>query len=278
MSLPPVSSWFDALLLSLTAALVNLLSFIPALIGALLILVVGWFLAGVFGNLVTRLLVRLGFEQAAQRVGISGLVARAGVRDGRASRILGELVKWFVRLIFLEAAAEAVHLQAVTQVLNSIVLFIPNLVVALLVLMLGALIARFVGDLVRGSTAGMGFASPNLMAMIARFAIMTFAVIVAVDQIGVAAPIVNILFMGLVGALALALGLSFGLGGRDVAGQVWLRWYQNSQGLAPRLEQAAQMAEARSTQAAPAPAAQTQVQSAPVPAANPAPHYRVSPE
>jgi hypothetical protein len=272
MALPPVSNWIDAVMLSITAALVNLLSFLPALIGAIVILVVGWLLAGVAGRLVTRLLERIGFEQAAQRAGISDFVARAGIQDSRASRIAGELVKWFVRLIFLEAAAEAIHLQAVIQIINSIALFIPNLVVALLVLMIGALIARFVGDMVRGSTAKMGFASPNLMALLARYGIMAFAVLVAVSQIGVAAVLVNILFMGLVGALALALGLAFGLGGRDVAGQMWLRLYERGQGMAPSLEAAAETAEARSPQPAPASAPEPQ------PALEPAPRYRVSTE
>jgi hypothetical protein len=156
--------------------------------------------------------------------------------------VIGELVKWFVRLLFLEAAAEAVHLTAVTQILNQIVLFIPNLIVALIVLMIGALIARFVGDLVRGSASGMGFGSPNLFASIARVAIMGFAVIVAVNQVGIAATLINTLFGGFVLALALAIGLAFGLGGRETAAQMWQRWYERGRELGPRLEHAAQTA------------------------------------
>lgn len=242
MSLPHVSSWVDAVMLSITAALVTFLSFLPAIIGAIIILVVGWIIAGFLGTLVTKVLEKIGFEKAAVRTGVSDFMSRAGVRDARASRVIGELVKWFIRLLFLEAAAEAVHLTAVTQILNQIVLFIPNLIVALVVLMIGALIARFVGDMVRGSAAEMGFSSPNLLASIARVAIMVFAVIIAVNQIGIAATLINTLFGGFVFALALALGLAFGLGGRDTAAQMWRRWYERGRELAPRLEQASQTA------------------------------------
>ncbi|HKW06562.1 MAG TPA: small-conductance mechanosensitive ion channel [Candidatus Dormibacteraeota bacterium] len=245
MSVPTVSGWFQAVMVSITGALMTFLSFIPALIGAILILIIGWLIAGWVGKLVTALLEKIGFERAAERTGVSGFMSRAGVRDARASRVIGELVKWFIRLIFLEAAAEAVHLTAVTVVIERIVLFIPNLIVAVVVLMIGALIARFVGDLVRGGASEMGFGSPNLLATISRIAVMAFAVIVAVNQIGIAAALVNTLFMAVVFALALAVGLAFGLGGRDTASQMWEKWYARGQEMAPQLEQRAELAAQR---------------------------------
>ena len=240
MSVPPVTGWLDAVMVSLTAALITFLSFIPALIGAIIILVVGWFLSGLLARLLVGILERVGFERAAEKTGISGFIARTGVRDARASRVVGELVKWFIRLIFIEAAATALQLTAVTDVINRVVLFIPNLIVALILLMIGALIARFVGDLVRGSASEMGFGNPNMLASLARAAIMAFAVLVAINQIGIAASLVNTLFMGIVFAFALAAGLAFGLGGRETAGRIWQSWYQRGSEMAPRLEQAAQ--------------------------------------
>ena len=276
MSLPHVSGWFDAVMLSITAALVTFLSFLPAIIGAIIILVVGWILADFVGRIVTAFLSKIGFERAAQRTGISGFVSRTGVRDARVSRLIGELAKWFIRLIFLEAAAEAVHLTAVTQVLNQIVLFIPNLIVAVVVLMVGALIARFVGDMVRGGASEMGFTNPNLVATVARVAIMVFAVIVAVNQIGVAAALVNTLFMGIVFAVALAAGLAFGLGGRDTASQMWQTWYARGREMAPRMEAAAEAASARAEETAsqPAPSTAPDAQTE----RGPQRRYRISPE
>ena len=128
--------------------------------------------------------------------------------------------------------------------------------------MIGALIARFVADLVRGSSSEMGFANPNLLASLSRFAIMAFAVIVAVNQIGIAAALVNTLFMAVVFAVALAVGLAFGLGGRDTASRMWQQWYQRGQEMAPRLESAAetaaQRAEDRVQQTGEAPSSATQ--------------------
>src|ERR1700704_4019994 len=106
MSLPQVSSWFDAVMLSITAALVTFLSFIPAIIGAVIILVIGWIIPGFLGRLVTMILSRVGFDRAAARTGVADFMVRTGWREGGASRLIGELVKWFVRLLFLEAAAE----------------------------------------------------------------------------------------------------------------------------------------------------------------------------
>src|SRR5690349_5690954 len=196
--MPVVTNWLQAVMVSIAAALMTFLSFIPALIGAIVILVIGWMLAGFVARLVTRLLERVGFERAAERTGVTGFISRTGAGTVRASWVIGELIKWFIRLIFLEAAASAVHLTAVTDIINRIVLFIPNLVVALLVLMVGALIARFVGELVQGSASEMGFSNPNLLATISRVAVMAFAVIVAVNQVGIAATLVNTLFMAVV--------------------------------------------------------------------------------
>ena len=237
--MPVVTNLVEAVYVSVASALSTLLSFIPALIGAFIVLAIGWVIAGILARLAQAVLERIGFERAAQRLGVTDLLGRTGWRKPRASQVMGELVKWFVRLIFLEAAASALHMQAVTDIINRLVLFIPNLIVALLVLMLGALLARFVAGIVRGAASEAGFSNPNLLATVAQVSILGFALIVAVNQIGVASTIVNTLFTAVVGSLALAFGLAFGLGGRDMAARIWARWYQMGQEMGPRLEAAA---------------------------------------
>jgi len=244
---PTVSNFFEGVVVSLTAALITLLSFIPALIGALLILIIGWIIAGIVGRLVTTILQKVGFETAAERTGVTGFISRSGARGWTASKVIGELAKWFIRLIFLEAAAQAVHLTAISDLINRLIFFIPNLTVALVVLLIGALVGKLLAGVVRGAASGAGLESPNLLASVAQYAVIGFAAIIAVDQIGVAATIVNTLFMAIVGAIALAVALAFGLGGREVAGEMWRRWYLKSQGAASRLEQAAQSASASSS-------------------------------
>jgi hypothetical protein len=250
--MPHIGSFADAMLVSLTAGLMAVLAFLPALIGAIILLVVGWFLADLVARLVHTVLRRLGFETAAQRTGISNFIALTGARESSASSVLAELVKWFIRLIFIEMAAEAVHLTAVTALINQIVFFIPNLVVALLIVMVGMIVGNFVANLMRGGAGELGIQNPNLIATLARGAILVLAVIIALNQIGVAATIVNALFIAMVGAIALALGLSFGLGGREVAGQMWTNWYATGRRASKQLEQRAAEMEANREQPAPA--------------------------
>jgi hypothetical protein len=162
---------------------------------------------------------------------------------------MAAIAKWFVRLIVLIVAFDALGLPAVSQVLHQLLLWIPNLVVALVVLVIAGLAANALYNIVRGATAKAGFAAPNMMGNIAYGAVWVFGIVVAVNQIGIAEPLVNTLFMGFIGALALALGLSFGLGGRDTAGEIVRDWYQTAQESKPKVELAANIAqqEARET-------------------------------
>ena len=142
-----------------------------------------------------------------------------------ASGFLADIAKWFVRLIVLVTAFDALGLPAVSQVLQQFLLWLPNLVVALVILVLAGLAAKALADLVRGATAEAGLGNPDLMANIARVAVRAFAIVIAVDQVGIATTRVNTLFMAVIGALALAFALAFGLGGRETAGQIVDGWY-----------------------------------------------------
>jgi hypothetical protein len=223
-----IENWGDAVLVSVTEALRNFLGFLPQLIGALLVLVLGWIIAGLLAGLVERALKAVGFERAAESTGIGGFIRQSG-SDWTASRVVAEIVKWFIRLIAIQAAATILGMAQISQIINSILLWLPNLVVAIAIIVIGALIARFVGGLVRGATSEMGFGNPNLMGAIAQYAIVTFAVIAAVDQLGIAETVVNTLLVGVVAAVAAAFALAFGLGGQEVARQMTQGWYQRGQ-------------------------------------------------
>lgn len=227
-----VTNFGDSILVSFTAALSALLGFIPALIGAVVVLVIGWVLSNFLARLVRTVLMKVGFEAAARRTGVTSVVSGS---DRGASWLMGELVKWFIRLIFLEAAAQILHMSAVSNLLNSIILWIPNLIVALVILLLGMLLADILGPVVRGAASRSGMGNPDLLATMAEFGVMAFAVIIALNQLGVAKELVDALFIGMVFALALAIGLAFGLGGRETAGEIWRRMYRRSMGV-PSIE------------------------------------------
>ncbi|MBV9596636.1 MAG: small-conductance mechanosensitive ion channel, partial [Chloroflexi bacterium] len=218
-STPVVTDWGTAVMSSAAAALALLLGGIPKIIGFLVILIIGWLIASAIAAAVAALLRAVKFNDLAQRAGLSGFVQNMGVHTDAAG-FLANLAKWFVRLIVLVTAFDALGLPAVSQVLQQLLLWLPNLVVALVVLVVGGLVANALAGLVRGATAESGLGNPDLLATIARVAVWAFAIVIAVNQIGVAATLVNTLFMAVVGALALALGLAFGLGGRETAAQI----------------------------------------------------------
>jgi hypothetical protein len=242
MTTTPVSNWGEALLTSLATGLMVLFAAVPRIIGFLAILIIGWLIASAIAGAVTALLRTVKFNDVARRSGFSGFVQNMGIRTD-ASAFLADLVKWFVRLIVLVSAFDALGLPAVSQVLQQLLLWLPNLVVALVILVLAGLAANALAGLVRGATAEAGLGNPNMLATIARVAVWGFAIVVAVNQIGIATTLVNTLFMGLVGALALALGLAFGLGGRETAAQIVANWYRKGEQAAPALGEAAESAQ-----------------------------------
>jgi small-conductance mechanosensitive channel len=137
---------------------------------------------------------------------------------------------------------DALGLPAVSEVLRDLLLWLPNLAVALVVLIIGGLAANTVSRLVRGATAEADFDNPEFLAKLAAAAVWAFAVVVAVNQIGVATALVNTLFMAVVGAFALALGLAFGLGGRDTAADIVRSWDRKARNNRTKLSTAAQAA------------------------------------
>ena len=234
-----INAWGAALTTSLATALSLFLGAIPRIIGFLVILVIGWLISGALAAGVAALLRAVRFNVLAQNAGIQGFINNMGLRTD-ASGLLANIVKWFVRLIVLVVAFDALGLPAVSQVLQQFLLWIPNLVVAVVVLVIAGLAANALSNLVRGSTAQAGFDNPDMLATIARVAVWAFGIVVAVNQIGIAQELVNTLFMGFIGALALAAGLAFGLGGRDTAGQIVQGWYTRGRANQPKIERAAE--------------------------------------
>ncbi len=229
-----VTNWGDSIFLALSNALNALLTAIPNIIGALVIILIGWVIAGVLARIVTGLLQRAGADRLFAKHGAA--VYGSQSTSIRPSLVGGELVKWLIRIFFLVAAANLLGLTQVSQLLNDVLLWIPNLIVAAIILLIAPVLARFVRGAIEVGAGEMGFTNGRLLGQIAEVAIIAFAVIIAVNQVGIAANLVNILFIGLVGALALAFGLAFGLGGRDVAARITQDLYEQSQSTAARVQ------------------------------------------
>jgi mechanosensitive ion channel-like protein len=228
-----IQTWGDAVFLAVSNALNTFLAAIPQLVGALLIIIIGWIIAGILARVTTAALRRANADRLFAEHG--GSVYGPQSKRIQPSVVAGELVKWLVRIIFLVAAANVLGMTQVSELLNQVLLWIPNLIVAAVILLLAPLLARFVRGAIEVGAGEMGFTNARLLGRIAEIAIVAFAVIIAINQIGIAENLVNTLFIGLVGAVALAFGLAFGLGGRDVAAQITQSWYESTQATAARV-------------------------------------------
>ena len=234
----PVQDTGDAFRASFAGALNTFLSAIPRIIGFVVVLIVGWIIASLLARGVEALLHAVRFNDLARRSGFADFVQKMGVNDD-ASGVIASVVKWFVRLITLVVAFDTLGLPAVSGVLQQLLLWLPNLIVALVVLVLGGIAANALSQLVRGATAGAGFSNPEVLATVTKAAVWGFAVVVALTQLGIATTLINTLVIGLVGALSLATGLAFGLGGRDRAAQLLDTMARKAERAGPKLERAA---------------------------------------
>ena len=233
-----VTHWSDAMFTSLAAAMALLFSAIPKIIAFGLILVAGWFIASLIERGLAAVLRSIRFNHFAERAGLSEFISRMGMNTDAAGMI-GLIVKWFVRLIALVVAFDALGLPAVSEVLKQLLLWLPNVVVALVVLVIGGLAAKALGNVVRGAASEAGLTNTNFLSKAAAIVVWAFAIVVAVNQLGIATELVNTLFMAVVGAVALGLGLAFGLGGRETAAEILRKAYDKAQEKQGKIKQLA---------------------------------------
>ena len=194
----------------LRQGLSSFFEFIPALIGAIVILIIGYVVAKILQAVVSRVLKTVGFDGWMEKSGIKQFFDRAQTRETPAT-ILGKLVFWFVFIIAITMAADALGISQVSQVLAQLIAYIPNIIAAILILILAGLLAQFVAGLVRGATG------VDILGTVAQAAIMVYAVFAALTQLGIAVQLTAPTFLIVLGAVALAAAIAFGFGAQGVA-------------------------------------------------------------
>ena len=204
---------------SLRAGLTAFFAFIPQLIGAIIILIVGYIIARILKAVVGRVLQGVGFDGWMEKGGIKQFFDRAQTNQTPAS-IIGTLVLWFVFIIAITMAADALGIQQVSEVLAQLIAYIPSIIAAILILILAALLANFLAGIVRGATGS------DLLASIARFAIIIYAGFAAITELGIAVQLTAPTFLIILGAVALAGAIAFGFGSQNVARDIVEKAYQ----------------------------------------------------
>jgi len=189
---------------------------IPEIIAAVVVFIVGLFIADLLGRLVTKVLEKLYLDQLLEKTGVMKMLDKVGFKMS-ISKLLGLLVMWFLIVVFLIASAEILHLTQISEFLKDVVNYIPNVIIAIVILIIGIIVAGFVKTAVKRSASAANIAASDFLAALSKWAILIFSLMAALVQLRVAASLIQILFTGLVAMLALAGGLAFGLGGQTKA-------------------------------------------------------------
>jgi hypothetical protein len=206
----------------LQASFAQLAEIVPALLGALIILFAGYLLAKLVEKAMERLLRRIRFNAMLQRGGVMEAVERTGSHFN-PTRVIGKLAFWLVMFSVIMVAANALGMESLAGVFGELVGYIPSLMSAIVILIVGIVLGRFTGGLIMAS-AGAVQGGPTL-ARVGRWGVVVLAIFMALQELGVATDIVTTAFAILFGAVALALSLAFGLGNRELAGEVTRTWY-----------------------------------------------------
>ncbi|MBX4192332.1 hypothetical protein KW798_02485 [Candidatus Parcubacteria bacterium] len=212
-----VQTWVAVLQQSFYNLLWGVVNFIPNFVLAVIIFLIGWFIASWLDYVIEQAIKAIHVDNALRGLGVEGVVNRAGY-GLNAGKFLGLLVKWFVIVVFLIAALSVMGLTQVTFFLQQVVLgYVPNVIVAALILLVAAVVADVAQKVISGAARAAGVAAAGFAGAVARWAIWVFALLAALSQLGIATALLQTLFTGVVVALSLAFGLAFGLGGQESA-------------------------------------------------------------
>jgi uncharacterized oligopeptide transporter (OPT) family protein len=196
---------------------------LPALIGALVILFAGYLLAKVLQKLAERGLRRIRLNQLLERGGVTQAVERSGTHIN-PTRVLANLVFWLVMFTVILLAANALGLDSLANVVSTLVSYIPSVIAAIVIILVGIVLGGFVGGLIAASAGAVH--GGRALSRIGRGGVILLAIFMALQELGIATDIVTTAFAILFGAIALALALSFGLGNRELAGEITREWYE----------------------------------------------------
>jgi|LNFM01.2.fsa_nt_gb hypothetical protein len=215
-----IQTWSEVFRVSLQGLWYGFVATFPKILLAVIIFILGWIVATTLAKIVASAIDALKLDKLFKSAGAEEVLARAGVRL-HIGKFFGELVKWFIVIVFLVASLNILNLDQVTMFLQQVLAYIPQVIIAALILVSGTILADFVRKLVSGSAAIAHVRSAKMLGSIAYYAIWILAVVTALDKLGIFGYFGQIIFTGLVVMLALAFGLAFGIGGKEAAAR-WI--------------------------------------------------------
>lgn len=215
-----VQTWADVVSFTLQNLWSGFVAFLPNFLGALVILFVGLIIAAGIGKVIEKLVDALKLDRLLEQLGLGRILERADLRL-HSGRFIGILVQWFFVVVTLLAVSDIMKLGAFSDFLKQVLLYVPNIIIAVLIMLAGVVVAAFLARLVRASVLAARLHSAHFLGALTKWSVLVFSFLAALSQLGIASNLINTMIMGFVAMVALAGGLAFGLGGRDVAAS-WL--------------------------------------------------------
>lgn len=223
--MPLLQTWQSAILASWVQVVASFTSFIPSFVGAVIIFVIGILVATWGKRLVEEVMRAVRLEDLSKSAGFSDYLRRAEIKM-TATELVGSLVKWLLLLIFFIAAVDVLKLPVVSSVLAGVLGYVPNVLAAALIFGAGFFVANLVDGLVRGAFATIDHEAARPVGRLARWVVLVVSFFAAVDQLQIAQSLIDTFFQGLTWTLVLVVGLSVGLGSKDLVGRVLDDWYK----------------------------------------------------
>lgn len=219
-----LQTWSQVLTASFQGLWINLIKFVPNILISIILFIIGWVFGETVGHWVSKLIRAIKLDHVLESIGLRELLEKAGYRLD-SGKFIGFLIKWFVIIAFLMAALEVLGLNQINVFLQTIVLsYLLNVVVSILIFMVGAVLANALQKIVEASAKAADISAAAVFGVITKWAIIIFTFVIVIGQLGIKDNYFQILFTGIVAALAIAGGLAFGLGGKDAAGRLVNRW------------------------------------------------------
>lgn len=212
-----IQDWTNLVAGSFGSLWYGVADFVPNLIGALIVFVIGLVVAAGLGTLVEKIFDGLKLDTLLHKLGLNPYFERAGLRL-QGARFLGQLVNWFLVIVFLLASSDILKLFALSSFLRDVLYYIPNIIVAVLIMLAAVVVANLLKKIITASVMSARLHSAHFLGSLAWWAVVMFGFLTSLVQLGIAVSIINSLVTGFIAMLALAGGLAFGLGGRDYAG------------------------------------------------------------
>ena len=197
---------------------IRVMGFVPKLVAVILILLIGWVLATMVQKVVTRFLKLARLDTVSEKVGIANVLTKGDINYTLAE-IIGVLIYWLMMLVVALAAVNALQLTVAAQLLNRVILYIPNVIASVFILVLGIFFASVVANTVRTTAANAGVHQARALSQFTQVIIIIFAIMEAIAQLQLNTSLVEMLFKSIFAALALGIGLAIGLGCKDLAGR-----------------------------------------------------------